>query len=965
MKSKKIVLFLTVVTSLLSLYYLSFTFVDYRVQRQAEQQAMDQQGKVDFDRSQAYLMEIWEKPVSNLFGFSYTYEEVKERALKLGLDLQGGMHVTMEISPAELVQALASYNTDPLFLGALEWAQMEQEQGAQMPFSKLFVGAYKKLVPEGDLTDIFVASANQARYYDFSDEEGVVKAIDQEVANALDRSLTILRARLDTFGASQPSVQQLPGTGRIHIELPGVTNPIRVRKLLQGVAQLRFWEVAEPNEYGPQLEAVDRLLLKEEQCALEKTFSQEITKEEKEKRMPQQSLMRRLSKYPFPHGLAYSSEDMAKIANILRRKEVRSLMPKQVVWMWEKKEQTLSDGTQVFNLCPIKQSREKKPLLEGDIITRASQALENGKPVVSMQMNSDGARLWKHITANNIGKRIAITLDDRVYSAPVVNQEIPNGNSQISGNFTIEEAQDLASILQTGSLPAPLKIVEEAIVGPSLGKIAQNQGIIATVVGLGLVLVFMMFYYARGGMVANFALLFNLLFILGILAQIDATLTLPGIAGLVLTIGMSIDANVLIFERIREELAKKVHIKEAIYRGYEKSYSSIIDSNITTFLTGAILYYLGQGQIRGFAIVLMIGIVSSVFSSCFITRLFFSYFTDKYRHPNFTFSYGGIPSLFKNIQFDFIKNRYRFYAFSLSFIAVGACCFCKNGGLALGVDFAGGRSYFVHFSQPIDSSLLKAGLSDKFGETVEVRTYGANNVMQITTSHLSNENASSSDQEVRNKLITALRDLTKTEPQGPHVSPQKETFYIASSNKVGATVATDVQRSAKSSILLALCGIFLYVALRFRKWGFGLAAVSALIHDALAVIAGFCIARTLGISYEVNEVFLAAMLTIMGYSINDTVVIFDRIREKLVKATMETTVINGSIQETLSRTLITSFTTLLVVVVLFLFGGEALRGFSFALLLGIMFGTYSSICIAAPLLVDFSSSSTKLKKQQG
>lgn len=963
MKSKKIVLFLTVITSLLSFYYLSFTFVDYRVQRQAEQQAMDQQGKVDFDRSQAYLMEMWKKPVCNLFGSSYTYEEVKERALKLGLDLQGGMHVTMEISPAELVKALASYNTDPLFLEALELAQMEQAQGTQSPFSKLFVAAYKKLVPEGDVVDIFVSAANQARHYDFSDEEDVVKAIDQEVAHALDRSLTILRARLDTFGASQPSVQQLPGTGRIHIELPGVSNPIRVRKLLEGVAQLRFWEVAEVNEYGPQLEALDRFLLKEEQSALEKTLPKEITKEEKEKLMPQQSLIRKLSKYPFPHGLSYGSEDMAKIEGILRRKEVKSLMPQQIVWMWEKKEQALSDGTQVLTLYPIKQSREKKPLLEGDIITHASQAFIEGKPVVSMQMNGEGARIWKHITTNNIGRRIAITLDDWVYSAPVVNQEIPNGSSQISGSFTTEGAKDLASILQTGSLPAPLSIVEEAIIGPSLGKSAQNQGIIATVAGLGLVLIFMMLYYARGGMVANFALLFNLLFILGILAQMDATLTLPGIAGLVLTIGMSIDANVLIFEHIREELANKVHIKEAIYRGYKKSYSAIIDSNITTFLTGAILYYLGQGQIRGFAIILMIGIVSSVFSSCFITRLLFSYFIDKYRNPNFTFSYGAIPNLFKNIAFDFTKNRYRFYAFSFSFIAVGACCFYKNGGLTLGVDFAGGRSYIVNFCKPIDPSLLKAGLSDKFGETVEVRTYGSNNVMQITTSHLSNENAASSDQEVRNKLVLALRDLTNAQRQNLHASPQKDTFDIASSNKVGATVAKDVQTSAKNAIILSLCGIFLYVALRFRKWGFGLAAVSALIHDALAVIAGFCMARALGVSYEVNEVFLAAMLTIIGYSINDTVVIFDRIREKLMNnETIEATVINDSIRETLSRTLITSFTTLLAVIILFLFGGEALRGFSFALLLGIIFGTYSSICIAAPLLVDFGSSSTKFKQ---
>ncbi|TDG95339.1 protein translocase subunit SecDF [Cardinium endosymbiont of Culicoides punctatus] len=966
MKSRNIILFLTAVISLLSLYYLSFTFADYRVQRQAEQQAMDSQGKVDFDCTQAYLMEVWKKPVYNLLGVSYTYEEVKERSLKFGLDLQGGMHVTMEIVPSELVKALASYNADPFFLEALTLAQVEQEQSTHMSFSKRFVAAYKKLVPEGDLTGVFITSANKARQYNFSNEQDVIKAIDREIAIALDRSLTILRSRLDKFGASQPNIQQLPGTGRIRIELPGVTNPIRVRKLLEGVAQLRFWEVAEPNEYTSQLEALDNFLVKEEQCALEKTLPKDITQEEKEKQMPKQSIIRRLSKYPFPYGLAYSSEDVPKIENMLSRKEVKILMPKQIVWMWDRKEQTLNDGTKVFHLYPIKQSKEQKPLLEGDIITSAIQSLRDNsnQVIVNMQMNNEGARMWRRITANNMGKHIAITLDDRVYSAPKVNAEIPNGNTEISGNFTVEEAKDLASVLQTGSLPAPLKIVEEAIIGPSLGKIAQNQGIIATMIGLSLVLIFMMIYYAKGGMVANFALLFNLLFILGVLAQIDATLTLPGIAGVVLTIGMSIDANVLIFERIREEIAKQVHIKDAISRGYKKSFSSIIDSNITTFLTGAILYYLGQGQVRGFAIILMIGIISSVFSSVFITRLFFTYFIDAYRTPNFTFSYGGtVPGMFKNIQINFIKHRYRFYAFSLSFIALGAYFFYKNQGLTMGVDFSGGRSYIINFCKPMDSSLLKTALSDKFGEVVEVRTYGSNNVMQITTSYLSNENTPLSNQKVLEKVVTALKELTNNHAQNTEVSSQEEFFNIVSSNKVGATVAQDVQKSAKTAILLALFGIFLYVALRFRKWGFGLAAVFALMHDALAVIAGVCIARAFGINYEINEVFLAAMLTVIGYSINDTVVIFDRIREKVTNMTMDSTVINDSIRETLSRTLITSLTTLLVVAILFLFGGEALRGFAFALLLGIMFGTYSSICIAAPLLVDFGPSSTKNRKQ--
>ncbi|ROT47154.1 protein translocase subunit SecDF [Candidatus Cardinium hertigii] len=964
MRSKNIVLSLTIITFLLSIYYLSFTFVDYRVQRHAEQQAMDAEGKVDFDKKQHYLMEQWKKPVYNLLGATYTYEEVKERSCKLGLDLQGGMHVTMELSPVELVKGLASYHRDPSFVEALQWAQREREKGAPASFSKLFVEAYKRMAPEGDIRDIFATATNRARAYTFSSEQDVIRAIDQEIANALDRSLTIVRSRLDRFGASQPNIQQLPGTGRIQIDLPGVTSPERVRKLLQGVGQLRFWEVAEVEEYGPQWEAVNNFLLDEEKKALEATLPKDITEEEKAQRMPKQSMLQRLSKCPFSSGLAYAPQDMDQIEAILRKEKVKSLLP-QITWMWEKKEHTLKDGTQAVTLYAIKQSKEQKPLLEGDIITHATQNLgEANEPCVSMRMNSKGAQIWKRITANNIGKRIAIVLDNRVYSAPMVQQEIPNGYSQISGSFTVEEAKDLASILQTGSLPAPLKMVEEVIMGPSLGKMAQTQGLVTTALGLGLVLLFMIVYYAKGGIIANIALLFNLLFIVSVLAQLDATLTLPGIAGLVLTIGMSIDANVLIFERIREELAKKVHIKEAIIRGYEKSYSSIIDSNVTTFLTGVILFYLGQGPVRSFAIILMIGIISSVFSSIFITRLFFSFFIDGYRTPNLTFSYGKLPTLFKDIQINFIKNRYRFYAFSLSFIALGAFCFYQNKGLTLGVDFVGGRSYVVNFYKPMDSSFLKKELSSSFEESVEVRTYGTNSVMQITTSYLSNEDAPETDKKVKCKLVTALKALTPLEKTETNQAPPKKSFSIISSSKVGATVAQDVQKSAKKAIALALFGIFLYVALRFKKWAFGLAAVCALIHDVLMVMAGFSIARTFGYNYEVNEVFLAAMLTVIGYSINDTVVIFDRIREKLINKTaaVDINVINHSIRETLSRTIITSLTTLLAVSMLFFFGGEALRSFSFALLLGVLFGTYSSICIAAPLMADFGGKSSILIK---
>lgn len=954
MKSKQIVLFLAIVTTLLSLYYLSFTFVDYRVQRQAEKQATDEQGRIDFDKSQAYLMQIWEKPVYNLLGAAYTYEEVKERSLKLGLDLQGGMHVTMELVPVELVKGLAAYNTDPHFLEALQWAQHQREKGTPTSFAKLFVTAYKRLAPNENVRDIFATA--QEGPYTFSSEDDIIKAIDQAISNALDRSITIIGTRLDRFGATQTSIQKLPGSERIQIELPGVTHPERVKKLLQGVTQLRFWAVAAAHAYGPALEAVDHCLLHKEQATITATLPEGITEEEKTARLPKVSILKRLCKGSFPYTLAYAPEAMQQIEAILQNKAVKALLPQGLTWMWAQKAHILNDGTKAVTLYAIQSSSASKPLLEGDIITHAAQAFDaNGKPAVNVQMNQKGARIWKRITAHHMGQRIAITLDDRVYTAPVVNQAIPNGASQITGDFTLEEANDLASVLQTGALPAPLRMVEEAIMGPSLGKIAQHQGLMATAVGLGLVLLFMFVYYAKGGIIANVALLLNLLFIVAILVQLDATLTLPGIAGLVLTIGMSIDANVLIFERIREELAQKVPLKEAIQRGYAKSYSSIMDANITTFLAGIILYYLGQGPVRSFALILMLGIISSIFTSIFITRLIFCFLMDTYPPPNLTFSYPLLPMLFKNVQIDFIKNRYRFYICSLLFIVAGACCFYHYKGLTLGVDFSGGRSYTVHFCKPMDASLLKEGLSTTFQEGIEVRTYGANHVMQITTSYLRNEDVTTSDEKVRHKLIAALKDLTQLE-ENNSVSTGNY-FTITSSTKVGATVAHDVQKSAKKATVLAILGIFFYITLRFRRWGFGLAAVLALIHDALAVIAGFCIARGFGVNYEVNEVFLAAMLTVIGYSINDTVVIYDRIREKLTNKGTDVTLvmINDAIRETLSRTVITSFTTLLAVAMLFFFGGAALHSFSFALILGVSFGTYSSICIAAPLLADFGS----------
>ncbi len=634
-------------------------------------------------------------------------------------------------------------------------------------------------------------------------------------------------------------------------------------------------------------------------------------------------------------------------------------MPNDLQWLWDVKPHTLQDGTEVVGLYPIKQRRGGQAALEGDVITDARQVFDDrGKPAVSMQMNSSGARAWKKVTANNIDRRIAITLDNHVYSAPVVNTEIPSGSSQITGNFTIEEAKDLANILNAGSLPAPVKIVEETIIGPTLGKKAQAEGISSMFLGLGLVVLFMIFYYAKGGLIANLALLFNILFIMGMLAQLNAVLTLPGIAGIVLTIGMSIDANVLIFERIREELRAGVMMKVAIDRGYQKAYSSIIDSNVTTFLTGAILYALGQGPIRGFATTLMVGIVSSFFSAVFITRVLMSWIVSRGQENWLTFSFAYSKNILNNLSIDFLKMRRFSYAVSLVFIGIGFLLMAQQGGLNLGVDFTGGRSYVVALSQPIEPSALKTQLAEYFGDQgTEVKTYGANDVLKVTTSYLIQNETSETDEKVKHALIQGIQDLTQLTYADDTATVQAGTFTIASASKVGATIAGDIKSAAWQSIFFSLVMIFLYILVRFRRWQFGLAAVLALLHDSLAVFAAFAMARALGYAYEVDQVFIAAILTVIGYSINDTVVIFDRIRERLHMKTSGNfqEVANRSINETMSRTVITSLTTLIAVAVLFIFGGEVLRGFSFALLVGIIFGTYSSIFIATPLAIDLSS----------
>jgi SecD/SecF fusion protein len=973
MRHKGAIIFFTGLITLLCLYHLSFTYIARKVQKQAVAHATLTGGSIDNQKKQNYLDSVWLKPVYSPFGIDYTYQQVKEQELNLGLDLQGGMHITLEVSPVEILKSLSGNSQDPAFNEALKKAA-EMQKTSQQSFVSLFYDAYKQIAPQGKLAALFSNSANKDKVnYDSSDEE-VLSILEEDVNSAIDRSFNILRTRVDKFGVSQPNIMKLPGTGRIQVELPGVDNPERVRKLLQGVAKLEFLEVYELNEIAPALEQANQYLLEKEKQAepalqtLPSSANASATKTDSRALTGADSLAAQLtlgtdsaatdslatpnvsrlySLLKANYGLVYSLADTAEINSILADPAVKAMFPINTRFHWGVKPME-AGNEKLMELYALRTATGGRAQLTGEVITDARQDIEQNGPAVSMQMNTEGARKWKKLTAENTGRQIAIVLDGSVYSAPNVQGEIPNGNSSITGNFTVDEAKDLANILKAGKLPAPTRIVEEAVVGPSLGSEAIMQGLVSMAAGLGLVVLFMVVYYGAGGLVANLALLVNVFFIIGILSQFSASLTLPGIAGIVLTIGMSVDANVLIFERIREELRNGSSMIQAIKLGYDKAYSSIIDSNVTTFLTGAILYSFGSGGIKGFAVVLMIGIACSLFTAVFITRLVIEYMAQKRGVQNISFSTPFSTNLMSNLNIDFIKNRKLAYTFSGIVIALGLASILYQGGLNLGVDFKGGRSYVIRFDAPVVASDVRSAVLDNVENAgLEVKTFGADNQLKITTSYLIDDESDAADKKVEQALMSGLEDYQAQHPQ------------IMSSSKIGATIADDIKDASTTSVLYSLIVIFAYILIRFRKWQYGLGAVVALFHDVLIVLSGFSLARLFGISYEIDQVFIAAVLTVIGYSINDTVVVFDRIREFAGSGNREdlSRTLNQSINDTLSRTLITSLTVFIVVLVLFIFGGEVLRGFSFALLAGVIFGTYSSIFIASPIVLDLTSKS--------
>lgn len=1012
MQNKGFIIFLTVLISVLCIYYLSFTFVSRNIQEQAAEYATDVNGNVDYNKKQTYLDSIWSEPVYSLFGIDFTYQEIKETELNRGLDLQGGMYVNLEVSPVEIIKGLSSNNEDPVFLQSLAVAK-ERQKSSQETYVQLFYDAYKELEPNGKLSNIFASAANRDRFNFQSTDNEILAVINDEVEDAIDRSFQILRTRIDRFGTSQPNIQRIQGTGRIQVELPGVDNPERVRKLLQGIAKLEFLDVADWAQIGPAMQGINlKLMAEEKRIAEQKALasgdpaervddisvliadnqsevadkaSDEISDSLESDLAAQlsaadtttalESLNLQISKLfqilqISPYGMYADLRDTSKVNVYIKRDDIKALLPPNTKLLWAVKAAELQEGSSntLLELYAIKTQRGGKAPLTGEVISNAWQDYdERGRPAVYMSMNSTGARKWAALTAKAAaaGTRIAIVLDNYVYSAPGVEEEISNGSSVISGNFTIEEAADLGNVLKAGALPAPTRIVQEAIIGPTLGKEAQSQGVNSILLGLGVVVVFMVIYYARAGFIANLALLFNIFFILGVLAQLNAALTLPGAAGIVLTIGMAIDANVLIFERIREELRNGSKIKAAISTGYKKAYSSIIDANVTTFLTAVILYVLGQGPVKGFAITLMIGIVCSFFSAVFISRVIIEWMSRKGDESKMNFHTVFSKDFLSNINIDFLGKRKLGYAFSGIFITIGLIIMFTTGGLNFGVDFLGGRSYVVTFNDAVIASDLKAALADDFGNTSpDVKTFGGDNVLKVTTSYLIDEDHENASSQVEGALIQGIEDFTGLQYIKDDTKVDQAHFTISSSEVVGATIADDIKNASIESILFSLAAIFLYIFIRFRKWQFGLGAVVALLHDTLVVLSAFAVAGLLGFKYEVDQVFIAAMLTIVGYSINDTVVVFDRIRENITLNHKKEMVanFNAAINSTMSRTLVTSLTTLVVVVILFLFGGAVLKGFSFALIVGIVVGTYSSVFIAAPVVIDLTHRKVKPTK---
>ena len=1012
MQNKGLVITLAVCLALVSSFYLSFSFVTKYYDNKAVEYA-----EGDAAKEYQYLDSIAGEKV----WFGYTLKECREKEINLGLDLKGGMNVTMEVSVPDIIRALSGYNTTEIFNQAIANAN-EKQKSSGADYLTLFFESFYELDAHAQLASVFSTFELKDKVARTSTNAEVEKVVREEVEGAINNSFNVLRTRIDRFGVVQPNIQKLSQTGRILIELPGVKEPERVRKLLQGSANLEFWETYELSEILPQLaqingevakanastEAVQVEVKEEVKPAAEKKADdvealvegleadslaqteadQEAALAEYKKNNP---LFAVLNPSVSQTGQAYRGPvvgtvhytDTAKVMAMLNSQVAKSVLPRELKLVWTVK--AIDDAGAYYQLVALKSQTNGRPSLEGDVITdaRADFGQTSAYANVSMTMNAEGARDWQRITRDNIGKSIAIVLDGYAYSFPTVQNEIAGGSSQITGNFTVEEAKDLANTLNSGKMPAPARIIQEDVVGPSLGQEAIRNGLWSFALGFLLIMLYMIVYYGLiPGLIADFALLCNVFLLVGILSSFSAVLTLPGIAGIVLTMGMAVDANVLIYERIREELRGGKGMRKAIQDGFSNAISAIVDSNVTSFLTGAILAIFGTGPIKGFAVTYMIGIVSSFLTAVFVCRLLLELYAKKEDAKELSFTTKLMQNFLQNTKVNFVAARKVTYILSGVLVLVSILGVDPHimGKLNLGIDFSGGRNYIVRFAQDVNTEEVnasldnvfmaaKAELNDEETFALNVITIGNANQVRVSTNYLINDNSENVDATIEALLYEGCKPflaegVTLDEFKSTELNPE---IGIMQSQKVGPAVADDITQSAVWAVLAALVAIFLYVLVRFRNFAFSVGALVGLAHNAIIVLGAYAILwKVMPFSMEIDQAFIAAILTVIGYSINDTVVVFDRVREyKGLYPKRELNLnINNALNDTLSRTFSTSMSTFVVLLAIFCFGGETIRGFVFALLIGVVVGTYSSLCVATPLAYDIQEAIAKRKAKK-
>tara|TARA_B110000046_G_scaffold185295_1_gene226423 strand:- start:2644 stop:5616 length:2973 start_codon:yes stop_codon:yes gene_type:complete len=990
MHNKGLIKLFAILFGLVSLYQLSFTFLANKAEDDAAIYAEnkvtdnDARQKATFERK--YLDSVANKNILDIGIAEYSFNDVKDKEMNLGLDLKGGINAILQVSVKEVLKSLANDSQNESFNNALNTADGRQKK-SNSNYLDLFFEEFEKIAGTTKLSDpaIFGTKALSEKIK-FNEANATVKeTLQEEINSSIVTTLEVLRSRIDKFGVSSPKIQRIGNSGRIQIELPGARDIERVTKLITSKAELQFWEVhtnAEVQNFFFAANAKVAELLKDdavldtEKDALKKDDIDALLGENSDSTQVQKNLFT----YLFPN-VAQSQQqlsslvaqakvlDTATVNNLLAKKEIRALLPielKYTKFLWDYKSTNADDGSELIGLYAIKGNRNDKPTIEGDVILDAGQVFDQlNKPEVSMTMNSSGTKQWAKMTGDNVGSFVAVVLDDYVYTAPSVNQAITGGRTSISGGtMTIAEAEDISTVLKAGKLPAAARMIQAQIVGPSLGQEAIDASFISFGLAILLVLLWMILYYGKAGLYADVALVVNILFIFGILASFGAVLTLPGIAGIILTIGMSVDANVIIFERIKEGLGLKKGLKQSVEEGFsvKGALSAIIDANITTLLTGIILFVFGTGPIKGFALTLMIGIATSLFTAVFITRILIDRAANK--GTDLTFNTTVSKGWFQNINVEFLKKRKIAYIVSGAIIVAGIVSIFSIG-LKQGVDFKGGRSYVVRFDQSMSATEVAGTLKDVFGTAPEVKTYGSDNQLKITTVYKIEEEGQSVDEEVQNALFTGLKSYLGTTSYNQFKPGfEKQGAGVMSSIKVEPSIADDIKTSALYAVFGSLLVVFLYILLRFRKVSFSIGAVMAVFHDVLIVLSVFSITYSfMPFDMEIGQSFIAAILTVVGYSLNDTVVIFDRIREftGMHPDWKYSEVVDRALSSTLGRTINTSLTTLLVMIVIFTFGGDSIKGFMFALIIGVAVGTYSSLFVATPIMYDTSKKEEKNK----